>query len=399
MQELVITNIGKLVSGDIKQPLLDADTIYIRAGLFEAIGGRELLDEHPNAHVLDADGVTVAPGLIDSHCHPCAGDYTFRQKAADFLESEIHGGCTTIISAGEPHFPGRPNDPAGAKAQAIFLSKSFKNRSPLGAKVYGGALILEKGLTEADFEEMEKEGVWLVGEIGLGSIKSPEDAAPLVEIAKRHGFKVHMHTGGTSIPGSSTVTAEDVIRTKPTVASHCNGGPTAVSIKEVERIICETDVALEIVQCGNYKVAKYIYERVQELGEEERVILGNDAPSGTGFIPLGILRNVCYASLCGIAPEKALAMASGNTARSFGLNTGRIAVGKEADLICMDAPIGSIGRDALEAIEAGDIPAVTYIIVNGEVIVEKSRNTPPGMRMPKFHTTQNTRGNIQDTKG
>ena len=220
MQELLITNIGKLVSGDIRHPLLEADTIYIKDGLFAEIGGKEMTEKHPGVRILDAKGVTVAPGLIDSHCHPCAGDYTFRQKAVDFLESEIHGGCTTIISAGEPHFPGRPDDPAGAKAQAIFLSKTFRNKPPLGAKVYGGALILEKGLTEADFIEMEKEGVWLVGEIGLGTVKSPEDAAPLVAIAKRHGFKVHMHTGGTSIPGSSTVTADDVIKTKPTVASH-----------------------------------------------------------------------------------------------------------------------------------------------------------------------------------
>ncbi|WP_072524716.1 amidohydrolase family protein [Clostridium sp. Marseille-P3244] len=382
--ELLITNIGKLVSGDINNPLLDADTIYIKDGKFAEIGKKEVADAHPGVQTLDAKGVTVAPGLIDSHCHPCAGDYTFRQKAADFLESEIHGGCTTLISAGEPHFPGRPTDPAGAKAQAIFLSKSFRNKSPLGAKVHGGALILEKGLTEKDFEEMEKEGVWLVGEIGLGSVKSPDDAAPLVEIAKRHGFKVHMHTGGTSIPGSSTVTADDVIRTNPTVASHCNGGPTAVSVKEVDRIISESDIAVEIVQCGNYRVAKHIYERVLELGKEDRIIFGNDAPSGTGFVSLGILRNVCYASLCGVVPEKALAMASGNTARTFGLNTGIIAVGKEADLICLDAPMGSVGSDALEAIDAGDIPAVTYIIVDGKVIVTKSRNTPPGNRMPEF---------------
>lgn len=380
----IITEIGKLVSGDIKQPILDADTIYMENGLFAEIGGKEILEKHPDIPVLDAKGVTVAPGLIDSHCHPCAGDYTFRQKAADFLESEVHGGCTTIISAGEPHFPGRPTDPAGAKAQAVFLSKTFRNKSPLGAKVHGGALILEKGLTEKDFEEMGEAGVWLVGEIGLGTVKTPEEAAPLVEMAKRHGFKVHMHTGGTSIPGSSTVTADDVIRTKPTVASHCNGGPTAVSVQEVDRIIRESDVAVEIVQCGNYKVAKHIYECVQELGKEDRIIFGNDAPSGTGFIPLGILRNVCYASMCGIAPEKALAMATGNTARTFELNTGVIEVGKEADLICMDAPIGSVGRDALEAIEAGDIPAITYIIADGNVLVSKSRNTPPGNRTPEF---------------
>ncbi len=381
----MITNIGTIVTGKLTDPITDCNTIAIREGMIAEIGGEELLKNDQTARIVDAKGVTVAPGLIDSHCHPCAGDYTFRQKTDALIESEVHGGVTTIISAGEPHFPGRPRDAAGVKAQAVFLSKCFRNQSPLGAKVHGGAVILEQGLTEADFEEMAREGVWLVGEVGLGSVKSPEDAAPLVAMAKRHGFKVHMHTGGTSIPGSSSVTAEDVIRTDPDIASHCNGGPTAVSMAEVERIIRESEVAVEIVQCGNYRMTNGIMKLISELGMEHRVIFGNDAPSGTGVIPLGIIRNICYvSSVCGIAPHKAIAMATGNTASVFGLRTGVIEPGRPADLICLDAPIGSVGRTALEAIEAGDIPGITCIVIDGKIVVQKSRNTPPGNREPKY---------------
>ena len=385
MKELAITNIGTIVTGKLTDPITDCNTIAIREGMIAEIGGEELLKNDQTARIVDAKGVTVAPGLIDSHCHPCAGDYTFRQKTDALIESEVHGGVTTIISAGEPHFPGRPRDAAGVKAQAVFLSKCFRNQSPLGAKVHGGAVILEQGLTEADFEEMAREGVWLVGEVGLGSVKSPEDAAPLVAMAKRHGFKVHMHTGGTSIPGSSSVTAEDVIRTDPDIASHCNGGPTAVSMAEVERIIRESEVAVEIVQCGNYRMTNGIMKLISELGMEHRVIFGNDAPSGTGVIPLGIIRNICYvSSVCGIAPHKAIAMATGNTASVFGLRTGVIEPGRPADLICLDAPIGSVGRTALEAIEAGDIPGITCIVIDGKIVVQKSRNTPPGNREPNY---------------
>jgi len=381
----VITNIGTIVTGKLTDPITDCNTIAIREGMIAEIGGEELLKNDQTARIVDAKGVTVAPGLIDSHCHPCAGDYTFRQKTDALIESEVHGGVTTIISAGEPHFPGRPRDAAGVKAQAVFLSKCFRNQSPLGAKVHGGAVILEQGLTEADFEEMAREGVWLVGEVGLGSVKSPEDAAPLVAMAKRHGFKVHMHTGGTSIPGSSSVTAEDVIRTDPDIASHCNGGPTAVSMAEVERIIRESEVAVEIVQCGNYRMTNGIMKLISELGMEHRVIFGNDAPSGTGVIPLGIIRNICYvSSVCGIAPHKAIAMATGNTASVFGLRTGVIEPGRPADLICLDAPIGSVGRTALEAIEAGDIPGITCIVIDGKIVARKSRNTPPGNREPNY---------------
>ena len=133
-----------------------------------------------------------------------------------------------MISAGECHTPGRPKDPSGTKALAIVGHKSFENAHPSSVKVEGGALILEKGLVEKDFEDLSKEGVWIVGEIGLGSVNSPELASPMVEWAHKYGFKVQMHTGGTSIPGSSTVTADDVIRTKPDVVSHINGGPTAI---------------------------------------------------------------------------------------------------------------------------------------------------------------------------
>ena len=384
MGKVIITNIGTIASGNIDEPILKADTIVIEDKLIAAIGGKELLDHAGDARIIDANRATVTPGLWDTHVHVTSGDYAPRQKTLDFISSALHGGVTTMISAGEPHYPGRPKDPAGTKALAIVGSKSFYNAPPAGVKVHGGAVILEKGLTEADFAEMKEQGVWIVGEIGLGSIKKPEDAAPMVEWAHKHGFKVQMHTGGTSIPGSSTVTADDVIRTKPDVVSHINGGPTAISQAEVDRIMDETDFALEIVQCGNPKIADYVARRAKEKGMLGRVIFGNDAPSGTGLIALGILRNMCQAaSVSDIAPEVAVCMATGNPAKVYGLNTGIVAVGKEADLVIMDTPMGSIGTDALDAIAAGDIPGISFVLINGEVVVQKSRNTPPAVRAAK----------------
>lgn len=380
MSVTVITNIGTIVSGLIDQPILSGDTIVIRDGRIEAVGTKALVDALPTTEykTIDAGGMTVTPGLIDSHTHPVIGDYTPRQKMADFIESSIHGGVTSMISAGEVHTPGRPTDPAGVKALAILAHKSFANLKPAGVKVHAGAVILEKGLTEADFAEMAAAGVWLVGEVGLGSVKKPEEAAPMVALAKKYKMSVMMHTGGTSVPGSSTVTAADVVKTAPDVVSHINGGPTAVSLAEVDKLIDETDFALEIVQCGNPKVADYVARKLAAKNQLGRIIFGNDAPSGTGVVPLGILRNICQlASMSGIEPAAAVAMATGNTARVYGLNTGVIAPGKEADLVIMDTPMGSVGKDALGAIAAGDLPGVALVLVDGAVKVNKSRNTPP----------------------
>jgi enamidase len=383
MSNLVLKNIGTIVSGDIKNPIIKGDCIFIEDGRISSVGAFETLTLKDADMVIDCNGTTVTPGLIDSHCHSILGDYTSRQNQSGFLESELHGGVTTMISAGEVHLQGRPKDPAGVKALAILACKSFKNFRPGGAKVEGGAVILEKGLTKKDFQEMAEQGVHIVGEIGLGSVKDPEEAAPMVKWARECNMTIMMHTGGTSIPGSSTVTADMVIKTDPDIASHVNGGPTAVSFEEIEKLVEKTNMALEIVHCGNPLIAVEAGRLFKEKNVLSRVIIGNDAPSGTGVVSLGVLRVINHlASLTPITAEQAICMATGNTARIHKLNRGIIEPGREADLVIMDAPMGSVGKDALSAIEAGDVPGVSMILVDGEIKVQTSRNTPPAVRKP-----------------
>ena len=153
---------------------------------------------------------------------------------------------------------------------------------------------------------------------------------------------------------------------------------------EVKRLVIETDFALEMVHCGNPKIMVQAADLCAEHNALGRIIIGNDAPSGTGVIPLGVLRVVAHlASLSAIKPEEALCMATGNTARVHKLPRGIIAEGLEADLVIMDAPMGSIGDDTLTAIKAGDVPAVSMVLVDGEIVVAKSRNTPPPVRRPE----------------
>ena len=378
MAKLMIKNISTLVSGNISNPVLNANTVIIDGGLIQGVGKEKDLNTKGVDQVMDIGGMTITPGLIDSHCHPVLGDFTPRQKMLDFIESSLHGGVTTLISAGEVHLPGRPKDVAGTKALAILASKSFASARPAGVKVLGGGLILELGLQEKDFEELAKEGVKVVGEIGLGGVKSPKDAAPMVKWAKKYGMVVMMHTGGTSIPGSTTVPADDVIASDPDIVSHINGGPTAISIQEAEKLVRKTPLTLEIVHCGNSKMILDVMKVVKEVKAYSRIIIGNDAPSGTGVIPLGILRVINFlASLCDVKAEEAIAMASGNTAKVYKLNRGIIEIGKEADLVIMDAPMGSVGKDALSAIEAGDIPGIAGVLIDGVMKIGVSRNTPP----------------------
>jgi enamidase len=373
----LIRNIGMIVSGDIARPLLDGDSIMIADGKISAAGRR--LDGDADT-VIDARGSAVIPGLIDSHCHPVFGDFTPRQRTVDFIESGLNGGLTTMISAGEVHLPGRPKDIVGLKALAVVAAKAYANLRPAGVKVHAGAPILEMGMVEEDFAEMARHGVRLIGEIGLGSVRTGKDAAPMVRWAKKYGMTVTIHTGGPSIAGSSRISAEVVLEADPHVVGHINGGTTSMSEGEIDSLVA-TQMALEIVHCGNGKTALHTLERAKEAGALHRVIIGNDAPSGTGVVPLGIVRVIAHlASLGDISPETAICMATGNTARVYGLPVGVIAPGREADLCIVDAPVGSVGKTALEALEAGDLFGISMVLIDGQIRIGRSRNTPPAAR-------------------
>ncbi len=385
MADLVIQNIGRIVSGDLDQPFVAGDTLLIRDGRIVEIGPRDRLAVGGIEHVIDAGGCMVWPGLIDSHTHPVLGDYTPRQRMVDFIESGLHGGVTRMVSAGEVHTPGRPKDAAGTKALAILAAKAWQNYRPAGVKVLGGSVLLEPGLTEADFAEMAAAGVKIVGEIGISGVYKPEEAEPMTRWAQKHGMKVMMHIGGASVPGSSVIGADIALAVRPDVAVHVNGGPTAPPLPDVERILAESDMTIEVVQCGNVAVIPEIMRMVKRHSALPRLLVGTDMPSGTGVIPLGILRTLSWVSALGdVPPEQAVALATGNSARVYNLPGGRIAPGREADLVIADAPRGSEAQDALTALKIGDTPAVAAVLIDGEVRVYTSRNTPPPQRQVKI---------------
>jgi enamidase len=381
MSDVVIRNAGTIVSGRVEDPVLEGDTVVIRAGRIEEVGREADVDAGSIEHRIDAAGATIMPGLIDSHVHPVLGDFTPRQRMIDFIQSCLHGGVTSMISAGEVHTPGRPKDRAGTKALAVLASKSFDNLRPGRVKVHGGALLLEKGLTEEDFAEVAAAGVRLVGEIGISGVVQPEESGPMVRWAQSNGMKVMVHVGGASVPGSSVIGADIVLAVQPDVAAHVNGGPTAPPIEDVDRILTESSVAIEVVQCGNVRALTEVVQLAERQAALGRLLVGTDMPSGTGVIPLGVLRTLSWvAALGGIAPERAVAFATGNTARVYDLDVGEIAPGRAGDVLIADAPRGSQAQDALEALAIGDTPAVAAVLIDGEVCVYGSRNSPPPTR-------------------
>jgi len=382
---LIIRNIGLLLSGDLENPILDADTVLAVEGKIAAVGKEKDIDCAGLTTVVDAKGTTLAPGLIDSHVHPVAGDWTPRQNQLGWIDSYLHGGVTTMISAGEVHTPGRPKDVVGLKAMAIFAQRAFSAFRPGGVKIHAGAPVLEHGMVEEDFKELAAAGVIMLGEVGLGSVKDGSTARQMVAWAHKYGIQSTIHTGGPSIPGSSLIDKDIVLAADADVIGHINGGHTALPDDQIVSLCEKSPRALEIVHNGNERAALLTLRTACELKKLSRVILGTDSPAGSGVQPLGIVRLIAMLSSLGEIPaEVAICFATGNTARIRNLSCGTVAVGRDATFVLMDKAQHSSGSTVLKSIGAGDLPGIGMVIIDGAVSAQRSRNTPPATRVPEI---------------
>ncbi|MEP9380005.1 amidohydrolase family protein [Aquabacter sp. CN5-332] len=377
----VITNIGRIVTGRIEAPFAAGDTIVMQDGSITAVGTASASDIDAADVVIDAAGTTAIPGLIDSHVHITFGDYTPRQRVVGYLESYVHGGTTTAITASEVHVPGRPKDPAGVKALALAARACFLDYRPGGMRVHAGSVILEPGLTEADLSDLRSAGIWLA-KAGFGAFGTPFDYAPLMQAARRLGMVTTMHTGGSSIPGSSGIWAEHVLASNPCVSFHVNGGPVAMPEAGFARLVEDSDIALQICTAGNLRTALLTAKLLDAAGQPERLLIATDTPTGSGIMPLGMFYTISHlASLGGMPPEQAIAAATGNNAGVYRLNSGLLEAGRDGDVLLIDACAGGSQDDALAALSNGDVPAVAAVVTDGVPrFVGRSRNTPASVR-------------------
>src|SRR5271168_1458289 len=264
--KLVIRNIGLMLSGALEKPILDADTIVAENGKITAIGRFKDLDTDGATTIVDANGTTLMPGLIDSHVHPVAGDWTPRQNQIGWIDSYLHGGVTSMVSAGEVHTPGRPKDVVGLKAMAIFAQRAFSAFRPGGVRIYAGAPVIEHGMVEEDFKDLAAAGVSMLGEVGLGSVKDGATARQMVAWARKYGIQSTIHTGGPSIPGSSLIDKDIVLAADADVIGHVNGGHTALPDDQIVALCEKSSRALEVVHNGNERAALFTLRIAEECG-------------------------------------------------------------------------------------------------------------------------------------
>ncbi|KPQ05888.1 MAG: enamidase [Rhodobacteraceae bacterium HLUCCA12] len=375
---LLIRNIGLLLTGDLNQPIMDADCLLIEDGVIAGFSAEAADSE------IDAQGCAVMPGLIDSHAHPVFGDWTPRQNQIGWVEMNVNGAVTSFLSAGEVHLPGRPKDAEGVKALAMVAQRCFANFRPVGAKVIAGAPVPELGFERDFYAGLKEAGIHRIGEIGLGTVAKGADAKRVTGWCRELGIETIMHTGGPSIAGSHLVTAEDVLEAQPDVVSHINGGPTSIPHDDVRALCKGATGALEAVHNGNEKSAVLAMQAAADAGRLADFLLGTDAPAGSGVQPNGMLRMITLMASFGDLPaEQAVCCATGNVARKRKLDQGLLEAGRPADIVFADRPEGSTGKTMLEAMAMGNIPGIAAVMIDGKIRTGRSRSTPPSARVPR----------------
>jgi enamidase len=172
---------------------------------------------------------------------------------------------------------------------------------------------------------------------------------------------------------------------KPDIIGHITGGPIPMAEEDMIRIATETDCFMEICTSGNYRLALSLARVVKAKGLYDRVLIGTDTPGGTGIVPRGILREIAFLSSVGeIEPEKAICMATGNVGRAHGLKLGILEEGAPGDIVLMHKITGSVAVDALDSFAKGDLPGISYVIIDGIVrVAGRSQQTPPPERIAR----------------
>ncbi|MGC8599899.1 MAG: amidohydrolase family protein, partial [Nitrososphaeria archaeon] len=167
------------------------------------------------------------------------------------------------------------------------------------------------------------------------------------------------------------------------------GGSTAAPW-DLTREVMEVapKAAVELVTYGNWKMSLKILDYLRTKNELHRVILGSDTPTGQGWFPIAMMQGVKFVSAVGNVPaEKAIAMATGNIYNYYKkwINTGKIQEGFEADCVLIDKPPGSVGTDALGAIENGDLVGPAMVMVDGKIAALRGRDSRPTTKYIKLN--------------
>lgn len=298
--------------------LLENHAVTIKGKWIAYVGKRPEDNIGEDTVVIDAQGMTIIPGLIDGHTH-LANWYNI----AEFLRYAMKGGTTTIVTETMEVFPA-----AGYEGLLDFLA-SFRDQP---VKIYGTipANITLRSSNDGISGEMREALFERKDILGLGEsfwqalLHNPDEFLPLYAAAQRCGKSVEGHSAGAKGRKLMAYAAAGV--------SSCHEPITAEEVLERLRLGIYVMIREGSVRRELEGIAGLLAMDV----DLRRLTLVTDGIDPQDLVERGYLEFVVQKAIdLGFDPMDAVRMATLNVAEHFSLDgiLGGIAPGKYADML------------------------------------------------------------------
>lgn len=168
---------GTLIDGT-GQPPATGTTILIEGNRIREIGKQGEITTPANAHIIDASGKFIIPGLIDAHVH-----YRYPWIHRLYLAN----GVTTV------------RDMGSQVERVLTLRQELEVGNILGPRMFVSGIAINPGSVKAMGVSTPRELAQKLVEAGVDGIKvtgyTPAELEEVVEVAHAHGLLVYGHTG------------------------------------------------------------------------------------------------------------------------------------------------------------------------------------------------------------
>lgn len=380
--DLVVVRNGTLIDGTGTTPVRDA-VIVVEDGIVTAAGSAADVVVPTAAEVVDADGGTILPGLIDTHVHHL-NELDLQDGELDgigvtmALANPLQAGVTTYRDLGSPY-----GDPAsvdelraalnrhGADAPTIVLSGPLLaaegNYAVDGFP--GQALAVADGAAAAD-------SVTRLLDAGVDQIKLMvehwefrSEPTPSLTAEQIEAMTQTAHARNTRVVAHVSDIDEAWMA--------LNGGADELTHWPGSQPLPD-DLIAELA-ARNVPVGTTFSILTPAAGDVRRllnaggtIVLSSDAPGATSTLSIG--RELERMVTAGMTPMEAIIASTSNAARAVELDdqVGTLTIGKHADVIIVDG-------DPLDDISA--IANITTVLNDGTTVYSKthrmSRRPPP----------------------
>jgi len=283
---------------------------YVGQNAAEAVG--------PDTQVIDAEGRTVIPGLIDGHTH-----IAWMFTAAEFLKYAAAGGTTTVVTEVlEPY-------PVCGYAGVVDFLASLQDQ-PIKILATAPAMVsissAARGISQQDLAKLlERDDIVGLGESYWQSIlQYPDQILPLYEQTLSAGKTLEGHSAGASDKKLAAYVAAGI--------TSCHEPINAEQV--LERLRAGLHI---LVREGSIRRDLAEIARIKDRGIDlRRLVLSTDGVEPRDLIEKGYMEFVLQKAIdSGFDPIAAVQMATLNVAEHFALDglIGGIAPGRFADMV------------------------------------------------------------------